>query len=115
MSKSISILDKEYLQWIRDLSSRYRNSQIKAAVKVNQEMMRFYWELGHDIVAMQAEHRWGSKFMEKLSHDLKEANPDSTCFSPTNLLYMKNFYLLYQKTIDFTPQVEEQIDGNAIT
>ncbi len=28
---------------------------------------------------------------------------------------MKNFYLLYQKMIDFTPQVEEQIDGNAIT
>ena len=35
MSKSINILDKDYIQWIKDLSSRYRRSQIKASVKVN--------------------------------------------------------------------------------
>ena len=34
MDKSINILDKEYIQWIKELSSRYRRSQIKAAVKV---------------------------------------------------------------------------------
>ena len=50
MSKSINILDKDYIQWIKDLSSRYRRSQIKASVKVNQEMLQFYWELGKDIV-----------------------------------------------------------------
>ena len=49
MSKSINILDKDYIQWIKELSSRYRRSQIKAAVKVNEEMLRFYWELGRDI------------------------------------------------------------------
>jgi hypothetical protein len=38
MSKSINILDKDYIQWIKELSSRYRRSQIKAAVKVNEEM-----------------------------------------------------------------------------
>lgn len=43
MSKSINILDKDYIQWIKELSSRYRRSQIKAAVKVNEEMLRFYW------------------------------------------------------------------------
>jgi hypothetical protein len=36
MSKSINILDKDYLQWVKELCMRYRNSQIKAAVKVNQ-------------------------------------------------------------------------------
>lgn len=40
--KSINILDKDYFQWIKTLSSRYRSSQIKAAVKVNEEMLRFY-------------------------------------------------------------------------
>ena len=48
MSKSISILDQDYILWIKDLSSRYRRSQIKAAVKVNQEMLQFYWELGKE-------------------------------------------------------------------
>ena len=109
MSKSINILDKDYIQWIKELSSRYRRSQIKAAVKVNEEMLRFYWELGRDIVEKKAESRWGSGFMKNLSYDLKAANPDATCFSQTNLLYMKNFYLLYSPYVAITPQVVEQI------
>ena len=109
MSKSISILDQDYILWIKDLSSRYRRSQIKAAVKVNQEMLQFYWELGRDIVEKKAESRWGSGFMKNLSRDLKEVNPDATCFSETNLLYMKNFYLLYHPYLEITQQVGEQI------
>ena len=122
MNKSINILDKDYLQWIKELSSRYRRSQIKASVKVNQEMLQFYWELGKDIVEKKAESRWGSGFMKNLSRDLKEINPNATCFSETNLLYMKNFYRLYQPYLEFTPQVGEQMtqqvveqNGKAIT
>ena len=107
--KSLSILDKDYLQWIKELSTHYRRSQVKASVKVNQVMLQFYWELGRDIVEKKAESRWGSGFMKNLSRDLKEVNPDATCFSETNLLYMKNFYLLYQPYLTITPQVGEQI------
>ena len=107
--KSLSILDKDYLQWIKELSTRFRRNQVKASVKVNQIMLRFYWELGRDIVEKKAESRWGSGFMKNLSRDLKEVNPDATCFSETNLLYMKNFYLLYQPYLTITPQVGEQI------
>ena len=38
-------MDKDYIHWVNELSSRYRKSQIKAAVKVNSEMLRYYWEL----------------------------------------------------------------------
>jgi len=114
MSKSINILDKDYIQWIKDLSSRYRRSQIKASVKVNQEMLQFYWELGKDIVEKKAESRWGSGFMKNLSRDLKEVNPDATCFSETNLLYMKNFYLLYQPYLIITPQLGEQFTQQVV-
>ena len=110
MNKPISILDKEYLQWVKELSKRYRQSQIKAAVKVNTEMLKFYWSLGRDIVALKAEARWGSKFYKNLSKDLKEANPLATCFSPTNLLYMKNFFRLYQDYSEITPQVGGQFE-----
>lgn len=106
MSRAITILDKEYREWIMELSTRYRRSQIKAAVKVNEEMLRFYWELGRDIVEMKAESRWGSGFMKNLSQDLKAANPTATCFSQTNLLYMKNFYRLYSQYIVFCPPPE---------
>ena len=30
-------------------------------------------------------------------------NPDATCFSETNLLYMKNVYLLYQPYLEIAP------------
>jgi len=113
MVKPISILDKDYSQWLKDLSSRYRRGQIKAAVKVNQEMLQFYWELGRDIVEMKAESRWGSGFMKKLSHDLKSDNPDATCFSETNLLYMKNFYILFKQSLPNTPQLGEQFEKTA--
>ena len=110
MNKPINILDKDYLQWIKELCKRYRQSQIKAAVKVNTEMLKFYWSLGRDIVALKAEARWGSKFFVNLSRDLKELNPKATCFSPTNLLYMKNFFRLYQDYSEITPQVGEQFE-----
>ncbi|MBR1547119.1 MAG: DUF1016 family protein [Prevotella sp.] len=97
MRKAISVLDNDYKLWLAELSSRYRRSQIRSAMKVNEEMLRFYWELGRDIVEMKAESRWGSGFMKNLSRDLKAANPDATCFSQTNLLYMKNFYCLYSR------------------
>jgi predicted nuclease of restriction endonuclease-like (RecB) superfamily len=107
--KSLSILDKDYLQWIKELSTRFRRSQVKASVRVNQVMLQFYWELGKDIVEKKAESRWGSGFMKNLSRDLKEVNPDATCFSETNLLYMKNFYRLYQPYI--APQTVKQMEN----
>lgn len=56
MSKLIKT-DAEYARWIHELKERYRSSQIKAATRVNQKMLRFYWSLGRDIVARDAENR----------------------------------------------------------
>lgn len=114
MSKTLTILDKDYKNWIKNLSSRYRKSQLKAAVKVNSEMLHFYYDLGKDIVAMKAEQKWGSGFMKNLGIDLREQNPDATCFSDTNIRYMKNFYLLYHSFIEITPQAGAQLKDNEI-
>jgi hypothetical protein len=35
------ILDNEYVRWIAELAQRYRSSQIKAGLKVNDEMILF--------------------------------------------------------------------------
>ena len=50
-------IDKDYINWIEELKSRYRSAQIKAAVKVNAEKLRFNWELGRDLVIRKAEER----------------------------------------------------------
>lgn len=59
MIKSISILDKDYTQWVQELCKRYRQSQIKAAVKANTEQLKNNWLLGRDIVEMNVGQRWG--------------------------------------------------------
>ncbi len=115
MNKPISIIDKDYARWVEELSSRYRQSQIKASVKVNGEMLKFYWALGRDIFFMHAETRWGSKFMANLSRDLKALIPDATCFSPVNLLYIKNFFCLYSPYFEPTPRLVEQLPRHEIT
>ena len=76
MDKSIGILDKDYTLWVKELVKRYRSSQIKAAVKVNNEMLRFYWELGKDIEEKQADNKYGSKFYATLSRDLRHELPN---------------------------------------
>lgn len=108
--QQITITDASYTQWIEQLSQRYRQSQVKAAIKVNSELLRFYWSLGRDIALMKAEARWGSKFMKNLSCDLKRLMPDAACFSETNILYMKNFYLLFPCANEITPQPVEQLE-----
>ena len=100
--------DATYNDWICSLKTRYRNSQIKAASSVNREMLLFYWNLGRDITLMQAESRWGSKFVDALSADLKKELPDAKGFSRTNIFYMTKFYRLY--TNEKIPQVEGKIE-----
>lgn len=34
-------VDKNYINWITEVSNRFKQSQIKAAVKVNDEMLHF--------------------------------------------------------------------------
>ena len=108
MNKSISILDKDYLLWVKELVKRYRRSQIKAAVKVNKEMLRFYWELGKDIEEKQADNKYGSKFYATLSRDLRHEMPDIEGLSETSIRYAKRFYVLYSQYIAILPQVVEE-------
>lgn len=106
MSKLIKI-DGNYAEWIEALSLRFRQSQIKAAISVNSELIRFYWELGRDIVELKAEERWHDNFWKNLSEDLQASLPNIKGFSITTLQYTRRFYLLYS-----TPHIEHpQLEG----
>jgi hypothetical protein len=74
-------------------------------VKVNQEMLQFYWDLGKDIVERDAENRYGTRFYASLSRDLKSLLPDATGLSERNLYYTKKFYNLYSQVLGNLQQV----------
>jgi len=101
--------DKDYASWIENLVSQFRLSQIKAAVHVNAELLKYYWNLGKEIVEKQAESKWGSGFFETLSQDLKRETGVQKGFSPVNLRYAKRFYMLYNQVITILPQVAEEL------
>ena len=109
MSKGLTIIDKDYTQWVENLSVRYRQSQIKAAVRVNRELLKYYWELGRDIEEMHVEERWGQSVIKNLSVDLQLKNPNSTGLSRTNIYYAKKFYLLYSQHLKVVPQTVGQL------
>ena len=102
--------DKEYCRWITKISEEYKRSQIKAATKVNNEMLKFYWSLGKEITEKRREYNWGDHFFENLSSDLRRVLPHVKSFSPSNLRYMQRFYLLYNQGSKILPQVGEETE-----
>lgn len=93
-------LDKEYIEWIHELKSRFRNSQIKAAVKVNSEQLLFNWQLGRDLVVRKAEEKWGTGIVNQVSLDLQAEFPEAKGFSARNLWFMKQWYSFYSVSSD---------------
>lgn len=85
----------DYRQWIGELKTRYRATQIKAAVAVNSALIEFYWNLGKDISEKYPGEVYGGKFFEKLSADLRQALPGVRGFSKVNLIYCLRFYEMY--------------------
>ena len=109
----VSNIDSQYREWLSEIKSDYRRSQIKAAVKVNEELLRFYWRLGRGIAQLHFDAEWGSGFYEALSKDLKEAFPDSKGFAVSNLRYMRRYYELFPD-FPIRPQLEGGIGDAAI-
>ena len=99
----------DYHHWLLTLKTRFRSVQLKAAVAVNTELLRFYWELGADITQRQVEHAWGSGFLEKLSKDLAQEFPDVKGFSKRNLERIRQWYLYWADRAAIATQLVAQL------
>ena len=103
-------LDSEYTQWIHEIKERYRNTQIKAAVKVNSEQLLFNWLLGKDLVTRKAEEKWGTGIVEQVSLDMQNEFPHAKGFSTTNLWNMKKWFLFYSSNYEKLQQLVGEMD-----
>ena len=103
------IIDNEYKAWLSDIKLKVRNAQIKAALKVQTELLTFYWELGADIVAKQTQARWGDGLIDQLSRDLMAEFPDMKGFSRSNLKYIKKWHLFYRSATLPGPIVQQPV------
>ena len=106
------IADHSYIEWLSDVKRRFKSSQIKAAVRVNTEMLSFYWSIGRDLVTLKAETRWGAGVVKQFALDMRNAFPEETGFSYTNVKYMKRWYLFYYEHITKGQQVADLLQTN---
>lgn len=105
---------KEYAQLLGRLKERFRRSQIKAAVKVNTEMLEFYWTMGREISQLYQSAKWGTAFFDCLSLDLKTEFPNQTGFSSANIRYTKRWYEFYNQQDIILHQLGEEIRQQAV-
>jgi len=103
---------KAYYHWLHQLKELIRSSQIKAAIKVNTELLNLYWELGKEITEKEKTTQWGNKLIPQLSKDLLDEFPDINGFSRSNLYYVRKWYLFYSGSELIVPQVAGQVDSS---
>jgi predicted nuclease of restriction endonuclease-like (RecB) superfamily len=101
--------NQEYIEFITDIKTRILNSQVKAAIKVNVELIRLYWQLGELIVQKQEHSKWGDGLIKQIETDLKLALPNTRGFSATNLKYIRQFYKFYSRSENIL--ISQQLAG----
>lgn len=80
-----------YADLLSDIKNRVRSARIRAALKVNGELIHLYWQVGAEILARQSSAGWGSGTAQLLAHDLQREFPGLRGFGRTNLLCMRRF------------------------
>lgn len=91
MSKTALILPEDYAPWLADLKNQIASARQRAVLAVNQEQIRLYWQIGHEILERQQTQGWGAKVIDRLASDLQAAFPEIKGFSASNLKYMRFF------------------------
>jgi len=90
-----NIATTDYKEWLIELKNQFRQTQLKATIKINTALLEFYWLLGSEIVEKQKLSAWGDGFLRQLSCDLNAEFPTMKGFSLNNLQYIKRWHLFY--------------------
>ena len=90
------LIDKKFDNWVESISQNYKKAQIKAAIHVNSELIKFYYGLGEEISKTLFKAKYGSGFYDLLSKELKKAIPNGKGLNHQNLRYAEKFYTLYK-------------------
>jgi predicted nuclease of restriction endonuclease-like (RecB) superfamily len=72
-------------------------------------LLQFYWQLGADIVKRQQQAGWGEGFLKQLSKDLMAEFPQMKGFSLSNIKYMRQWFLFYNRSGTIGQQLVGQL------
>ena len=84
---------EDFRSIINDIKNEIRTTQIKVAIETNKSLINLYFKLGK---ILNDNYKYGNKFIDKISRELRIEFPNTDGFSVRNLKYMKKFYLEYK-------------------
>ena len=103
--------NQEFKSWVSQLKQDIRSTQIKAAIKVNTELLRLYWRMGAGICEKQKSASWGDGWLKELSRELMAEFPDMKGFSYRNLRYIRQWYEFYYRQFAIWQQPVAKLDN----
>ena len=110
MDKTIKneLVEKDYFNELKRIKETIRLNQNKAMVYVNSQMIMTYYEIGRII---NEKKTWGSKFIERLSNDLKEYGKGYSIRNLQKMMMFANEFSIKE----ITPQLVAQIPWGTLT
>lgn len=90
-----NLLPNGYPEWQKSIEQLIEISKLRAAINVNADTLKLYWNIGNSILQKQKEKGWGKKVIEQLSKDLTNRFPNDRGYSIRNLKYMRQFSEAY--------------------
>ncbi len=106
-SPSVISIPRGFVEVFLELKQKIQDARLSAAIKVNQRLIKLYWEIGKTIFEIQEIQKWGSRDIESLGNKLQKEFPGISGFSRSNLFKMRAFYLSYEKVSQTVRQFEE--------
>ncbi len=87
----VAELPGDYAETLVEIKQRIQQERLRVVLAANSAMVLLYWDIGRLILDRQERAGWGAKVIDRLSSDLREANPEMQGLSPRNLKYMRSF------------------------
>lgn len=86
-----SELPRGYAKTLGEIKQRIQQERLRVVLTANSAMVLLYWDIGRMILDRQERAGWGARVIDRLSADLRDANPEMQGLSPRNLKYMRAF------------------------
>ena len=83
----------DFVKIVSNIKNEIRTTQVRTMQQVNSNLIMMYFRIGK---ILSENGRYGNKFIDNVSRNLKLEFPNIEGFSVRNLKYMKKFYLEYK-------------------
>jgi len=96
VAPNLSEMSDNYLQFIEEIKNEIQKQRLSVVLSANSSMICLYWNIGKAILEKQQAEGWGTKVIDRMAKDLKDAFPEMSGFSPRNIKYMRKFAECWQ-------------------